>query len=419
MDIEKKKMGIALDIGTTTLAASLVDIESGAHLREISMANPQVHRGLDVLERVKAMEGKAEVLHELNKSLIAACDALISKLTAGSPVGAVTVAGNSIMEHFFLGVSPASMAKVPYKPLFKEARTVPASELGLASAGECEVYLFPMVGGFVGGDAVAAALALGLIEEEENTLLVDVGTNSEIILQAGGRLYSTSAAAGPAFEAAGISCGMTAGKGAIRGLSIKEDIVCLDVIGGITARGICGSGLLDAVSALLKAGIIDKTGRILSAHEVSSGLSGRMKSDPSGNRFILSRSAAATLSITQEDIRALQVAKAAIRAGITTLMEKAGLSAVDIKKIHIAGAFGSNLTMRGLIDVGLIDTLWSDIVNFAGDSALEGAAMALADKKKAQAEWLAANITYQPLSGSKIFEGEFIKHMDFPEDDRV
>ncbi len=409
-----KTLGIAIDIGTTTLAAMLVNMDSGEALRGISMANPQIPLGLDVLERVNAIEKNKTLLHELSESLTAACASLVRKLAADTPVKTVTVAGNSIMEHLFLGVSPLSMAKVPYKPVFKEGRTMRAAEAGLDTAGECELYLFPMVGGFVGGDAVAAALALGMIEEKENTLLIDVGTNSEVILKAGGRLYSTSAAAGPAFEAAGISCGMTACDGAIRGLSLRDNTISLDIIGNVMPRGICGSGLLDAVSTLLKAGIIDSTGRILEAHEVSSSLSGRIKANTGGNQFILSRTAAKTISITQADIRALQVAKAAIRAGITTLIEKAGLSTEDIAKVHIAGAFGSNLTMRGLFDVGLMDRLWSDIVAFAGDAALQGAAMALKDDKRAEAEWLAENITYQPLSGSKVFEREFIRHMDFP-----
>jgi len=408
-------MGIALDIGTTTLAASLVDLETGAALECASMANPQIRWGDDVLERVNAMETDPSLLQELSACLLSACNSLIKKLSPSGPVGAVTVAGNSIMEHFFLGLSPASIAKVPYKPLFKEARTLPARETGLENTtDDGYVYIFPMVGGFVGGDTVAAALSLGLINETENTLLVDIGTNSEVILKANNRLYSTSAAAGPAFEAAGITHGMTASEGAIVGVTITRDTVKLDVMGGLMARGICGSGLLDAVSALLRAGIIESTGRIRDNDEIDSNLSSRIKHGDKGNSFILYRGARGTISITQEDIRSLQVAKSAIRAGITTLLNKANIKAGDIRRLHIAGAFGSNLSMRGLVDVGLIDALWAKAVNFAGDAALQGAALALNDEKKIEAQWLAANTTYQPLSGSKTFEREFLKHMDFP-----
>ncbi len=411
----KKNTGIALDIGTTTLAASVADLRTGEMQRSISMPNPQIRWGADVLERVNAMDSDPSLLQELSRSLLGACNSLIKELTPKDPAGAVTVAGNSIMEHFFLGLSPATIARVPYKPLFKEARTLPAGTIGLEwTRDDAYVYIFPMVGGFVGGDTVSAALSLGLTTETENTLLVDIGTNSEIILKADNRLYSTSAAAGPAFEAAGIRDGMTASDGAITGVAIEGDSVRLHVMGGVMARGICGSGLLDAVSALLSAGIIEATGRIKDHEEIDSNLAGRIKHNDKGNYFILFRSANKTISITQEDIRSLQVAKSAIRAGITTLLKKAHINAENIKKIHIAGAFGSNLTMRGLVDVGLIDALWADDVNFAGDAALQGAALALNDEKKIEAQWLASNITYQPLSGSKVFEREFMKHMNFP-----
>ncbi len=412
---KEKTAGIALDIGTTTLAACVADVKTGEMHKCLSMPNPQIRRGADVLERVNAMESDPSLLHELTQCLLSACGSLIKELAPDATAEAVTVAGNSIMEHFFLGLSPASIAKVPYKPLFKEARTVPAVKVGLNGVTDNGyVYVFPMVGGFVGGDTVAAALSLGLTEETENTLLVDIGTNSEIMLKADNRLYATSAAAGPAFEAAGITHGMTASDGAIKGVVIEGHSVRLDVMGNVMAKGICGSGLLDTVSGLLAAGVIDNTGRIKDADEIDSNLSSRIKSDEKGNYFILFRGASKTISITQEDIRALQVAKSAIRAGITTLLNKAGVHAGNIKKVHIAGAFGSNLSMRGLIDVGLIDALWAGSVNFAGDAALKGAALALNDEKKKEAQWLAANTTYQPLSGGKIFEREFLKHMDFP-----
>ncbi len=409
-----KEMGIALDIGTTTLAASLANISTGEMTKSISMANPQARWGSDVLERVNAMQETPSALSELTETLQRACAELMRELSPKTPVSRVTVAGNSIMEHFFLGLSPASIARVPYKPLFKEARTISAHEFALPAAADGSVYIFPLVGGFVGGDTVAAALALEFAGEQENALLVDIGTNSEIMLKTGGRLYATSAAAGPAFEAAGIKHGMTADTGAIRGVVMEDNSLRLDVIGDVMARGICGSGLLDAVSILLRGGIIDCRGRIKDANEIDSNLSSRIKSDKSGNSFILSRGAVATITITQEDIRALQVAKAAIRAGITSLLEKADLHARDLTKIHIAGAFGSNLSMRGLIDVGLVDSLWTETLGFTGDAALQGAALALNDDKKAQAKWIAETTTYQPLSGSKVFEREFIKHMDFP-----
>jgi len=411
---EKDTTGVAIDIGTTTIAAALASLDTGRVIKDLSMPNPQIESGADVLERVNAVKADPNALKQLSTSLIEACDSLIERLCPHTPPSAITIAGNSIMEHFFLGLSPTCMAEVPYKPLFKEARTLPASDIPLKAANRAPVYVFPLIGGFVGGDAVSAALALGIKDEDENTLIVDIGTNSEIILKAGERLLATSAAAGPAFEAAGITHGMIAAKGAVSRVEIKDNRLNLQVMGGVLARGICGSGLLDTVSALLRAGIIDSSGRIRGAHEVESNLSTRIKEEEKGNSFILQRSAKACVTITQEDIRALQVAKAAIRAGITALLEKAGLKARDISKVHVAGAFGSNLSTRGLLDVGLMDPLWKKGLNFAGDAALKGAAMALVDEKKDEAQWIAANTTYQPLSGGKLFEREFIKEMNFP-----
>jgi uncharacterized 2Fe-2S/4Fe-4S cluster protein (DUF4445 family) len=409
-----KKTGIAIDIGTTTLAAALASAETGSPLKTISAPNPQASYGADVLERINAVKADPAALEDLSACLRKACNDLIGELSPDEPPTSVTVAGNSIMEHFFLGLSPLCMAEVPYKPLFKEARTLAAGEAPLNVAPRGGVYVFPLIGGFVGGDTVAAALALGMRDEEANTLMVDIGTNSEIILKARGRLFATSAAAGPAFEAAGITHGMTAATGAISDVEVEDGALRLTVIGGVIARGICGSGLLAAVSALLRAGVIDPTGRIRSADEIDSNLATRIKPDEKGNSFILQRSARGAITLTQEDIRALQVAKAAIRAGISTLLKKAGIDAGDIGKVHVAGAFGSNLSVRGLLDVGLMDPLWADNLHFAGDAALEGAALALVEEKKDEAQWIAANTTYQPLSGGKAFEKEFIEEMNFP-----
>ncbi len=409
-----KKTGIAIDIGTTTLAAALADAETGSPLKTISAPNPQASYGADVLERINAVKADPAALEDLSACLLKACSGLMAELSPNEPPASVTIAGNSIMEHFFLGLSPLCMAEVPYKPLFKEAKTLAAGKAPLKVAPGGSVYVFPLIGGFVGGDAVAAALALGIKDEEANTLIVDIGTNSEIILKARGKLFATSAAAGPAFEAAGITHGMTAAAGAISDVRVEDGSLRLTVIGDVVARGICGSGLLAAVSALLRAGVIDATGRIRSADEIDSNLAARIKADEKGNSFILQRSARGAITLTQEDIRALQVAKAAIRAGIGTLLKKAGIEAGEIGKVHVAGAFGSNLSVRGLLDVGLMDPLWADSLHFAGDAALEGAALALADERKEQAQWIAANTKYQPLSGGKAFEKEFIEEMNFP-----
>ena len=408
-----KVTGIAFDIGTTTLAAASVDTASGAVIDTLSAPNPQARWGADVLTRIKAAsEGPEGTLEKLSESVIAACNALLRSLAKGGGIKEITVAGNSVMEHIFLNVSPASMAKSPYRPVFRQARILKAEEAGLDAPGAA-LYLFPLIGAFVGGDAVAAALYLGLGESAKKTLTVDLGTNSEILLKTGERLYVTSAAAGPAFEAGGLKCGMTAGPGAIKGVDISGESMTLDVIGNKAPKGICGSGLIEAAAALIDAGIIEPSGRIKGAEEVHTNLASFIKEEAGGNSFILYRGASGEISLTQADIRGLQVAKSAIRAGTSLLLKKAGLRPRDIDHVYIAGAFGSNLEPRALAAIGLINPAWADSIEFIGDAALKGAAMAFSKEKKSEAERLAGNSTYLPLSGSRFFEKEFIREMDF------
>ncbi|MFQ5441620.1 MAG: ASKHA domain-containing protein [Thermodesulfobacteriota bacterium] len=410
---EVMSTGIAFDIGTTTLAAASVDTASGAVTDTLSAANPQAAWGADVLARIKAAsEGPEGTLEKLSESIKAACNGLLLSLARGRKIREITVAGNSVMEHIFLKVSPASMARAPYRPVFREARVLKAEEAGLEAPG-AGLYLFPIIGAFVGGDAVAAALYLGLREKTKNTLTIDLGTNSEIMLKAGEKLYVTSAAAGPAFEAGGLECGMTAGPGAIRGVAISGESLTLDVISAKTPKGICGSGLIEAAAALINAGIIEPSGRIKGAEEIHTNLANFIKEEAGGNRFILYRGASAEISLTQADIRGLQVAKSAIRAGISFLLKKAGLKPRDLDRVYIAGAFGASLEPNGLAAIGLIDPKWAGNIEFVGDAALKGAAMAFSKEKKSEASFIAANSTYLPLSGSRFFEKEFIREMDF------
>ena len=404
--------GIAIDIGTTTIAGSLVEIATGLVLGTSTLPNPQARWGSDVLSRIKAAEEGPGALGELTGSLVEALNGLIRGLGAEGVVG-ITAAGNSVMEHILLGVSPAPLARPPYRPAFTEARVLPASEVGLEVNSEIPLYVFPLIGGFVGGDAVAVALHLGLGTSAGNTLAIDIGTNSEIILGAGGSLFATSAAAGPAFEAGGIRYGMTARRGAIEGVETRGESVRLDVIGGVAPVGICGSGLVEAASALLKAGVMDASGRIKDPDEVDTNLSVRIKAGEEGNSFVLYKGASGTVTLTQADIRSLQVAKSAIRAGVSVVLKKAGIGPVDIDSTYIAGAFGSSLKPEGLAAIGLLDAVWAENTEFIGDAALKGAELALRNDKKAEAGELARKTRYVPLSGSRHFEKEFIRNMDF------
>jgi len=413
LDFKKNGIGVALDIGTTTLAGASVEMETGRVMGRTSLANPQSRWGRDVITRLGALEVDPSLLMEMSASLTGACNSIIRWLTKGAPVVEITAAGNPVMEHLLLGISPEGLARVPYRPAFKDAQRLKAGETGLCACADTGLYAFPLIGGFVGGDAVAVALSLGLHETENAALAIDIGTNSEIMLACKGELYATSAAAGPAFEGGEISCGMVASAGAIECVHLDGDTIRLKVIGDVAPKGICGSGLIDAVGLLVRAGVIDASGRIKDRDEVETGLSNRIARNGDENRFSLYRGASGEVALTQQDIRAVQTAKASTRAGVQMLLNKAGILPGDIEKVHVAGAFGSHMHTGALTSIGLIDEEWTDRVNFAGDAALSGAIYALSDEKKAEAESLAAAFKYVPLSGSAHFEEEFIKRMNF------
>lgn len=415
--------GVAIDLGTTTIAGSLIELSTLKVLRRASIPNPQSKYGKDVISRIEAVSNNPDELKVLQKLIVDAINELIKDLarndnTVLTAIGSITCAGNSVMEHILNGVSPESMGRIPYKPVFKESRSLRAKDIGITVNDTVEVYTFPMVGGFVGGDAVAATIALDLDTSNGNTLAIDIGTNTEIILRAGATLSATAAAAGPAFEGGEVEAGMAAVDGAISTVTIEGDSVKLDIIGGHKKPlGICGSGLISAVSELLKAGIIDKSGTIRDSEEVETNLASKVHPSDDGNRFTLYRDASLEVAITQADVRALQTAKAAIRAGIETILAKAKINASALKKIFITGAFGSNIDTSALLQIGLLDATWADKIEtteVTENAALKGAEIALTTKGKERIEDIAKKTTYVPLSGTKGFESSFIEHTNFP-----
>lgn len=411
----QESIGIAFDVGTTTVAASAVDLQEKKTLDTLSIPNPQSAWGKDVLSRIRAAADNPGALEELRKSIIGTCNGLIKKLAKGRGVSAFSIAGNPVMEHIFLGISPEPLGKVPYKPAFREAKEVLATTLGLEAENNANAFIFPLVGGFVGGDAVSVLLSQGMGFAERNILAIDIGTNSEILLSAKGNIFVTSAAAGPAFEGGEIKFGMTAGPGAIAGMQIEDDRITLDVIGSVPPKGICGSGLIDIVSGLVRAGIIESSGRIKDRDEVASNLANRITQDEGANAFVLYRGAKGEVALSQDDIRSVQTAKAAIKAGITVLLKKAGIDPLQIDEVLIAGAFGSSVKKEGLLNIGLLEPSWLAKIKSVGDAALDGAVMALCDKaKRVEAEELAKKAKFVSLSGSAHFEKEFLREMDFP-----
>jgi len=407
--------GVALDVGTTTLAAALVDPSGKETPASTSRPNPQAAWGADVLARIQAVTDEPALTGEMQRSVVGAFNGMIAELCKGREVEIreIAAAGNPVMEHILAGVSPSPMATPPYRPAFKEARRMKAADVGFDAPPEAGLYVFPLIGGFVGGDSVAMLLAIGA--SRAPFLAIDIGTNSEIIVSSPEKgLFATSAAAGPAFEGGQISRGMTAQKGAVAGVRVRGDEIELDVIGGVAPVGICGSGVIEAVSGLLGAGVIDPSGRLLDPDEVPSNLAGRIKKHDNGNAFTLFRGGAGELTLTQADIRALQLAKAAIKAGVSIALARAGIGPEDIEKVFIAGAFGSNLKEEGLERIGLIDRRWTGRVEGLGDAALRGAALAaLSEGHKEEAGRIARAAHYVPLSGSGGFQKEFLENMNF------
>lgn len=421
-------MGIAIDLGSTTIAGALVELngnlKDNSIIKKLTVLNPQREIGADILARVKAAMDDKSVLKDMTDMAVNAINDIISGLCDGSAekekqVEIITIAGNTVMEHILLGVDPSGLGKVPYRPAFKESQILKASEIGLNA--DCDVYIFPIIGGFVGGDAVSVILGEEFYEDNLNTISIDIGTNSEIILATkAGTIHGASVPAGPAFEAGEIRHGMVASPGAIEKVIIENDRLTVKTIGGKSkAKGICGSGLVEAVSVCLKAGLIDNTGRIIDSDEVDGPLARHIKKDThsdaneADNVIVLYKGAEIEIALTQADIRALQFAKAACMAGITMLLQKTKLAPKDIDQVFIAGTFGAHLDKSHLAAIKLIDEIWLDKVKVIGDGALTGAVKALTKEGQSKADKIAADCKYLSLSGSKNFESEFIKEMGF------
>ena len=395
-----ERYGAAVDIGTTTLAARLYDSE-GNRVAETSRLNPQSAWGADVISRMEAaMAGNASRIAALTRRTISG---MLTDLATGagiesSAIDAVTVTGNTVMLHLFTetDVEPLTHAPFAAKRLFGE--TVPASELELtALASDTPVYLPPCIAAFVGADTVTAVLASDLKESAETSLLCDIGTNGEMILWHKNNLYACSTAAGPAFEGAGISMGMGGRTGAVDRVWVSPstdgtETIQAHVIGEADPVGLCGSGLVDAVAALLDTEALDETGFL--------------EDDPAV--------IAAPVEVTQDDIRAVQLAKSAIHAGMRTLIHTANLDCDEVGTLYIAGGFGSYLDVKNAGKIGLLPEELTDRVTVLGNAALTGAAMLLLrGDLRAVCENLAKETCIVELATNPVFVSEYMERMMF------
>jgi uncharacterized 2Fe-2S/4Fe-4S cluster protein (DUF4445 family) len=414
-------VAVAIDLGTTTIAASLLDLATGNRIALSGALNPQRPFGADVVSRMDAVLKSVATGREMTSLVNRTLAELTAELlqTAGiSPekLRGVAIAGNPAMEHLLLGLSVERLAFPPYRPLFSDLRMTTTAELGWEL--DLPVAVFPLPGGFVGGDLVAFLYGVEVVEaspEGVHRLYLDLGTNGEMALRAEDGVYATSAAAGPAFEGGNLACGMPALPGAINRIVLKEDRLELSVVGGGTPTGLCGSGVLDAVAALLDAGVLDATGRMLSPAEIPSNLGNRVEEADGQSRFLLYRDARNTVYLSQEDVRQFQLAKGAIRAGMEVLCERAGIALDAVGEIALTGSFGAELSASSLKRVGIFTENMVENALFIREGALRGVecAVSLAGGFDG-VERLSGALRVVPLSGTPAFEKHFVAQMDFP-----
>ncbi len=424
-DTSGSLLGVAFDIGTTTVVGKLFDLRTGENLSYASAMNPQTTFGEDVVSRINHTITNPEGLSRLQSEVVKVINMIISEACSQAGVKTdqvyeVVAVGNTTMNHLLLGINPASLASSPYVPVVTDPVKVKASELGIRINRCGKLYVLPNIAGFVGSDTVAVILSTGLMESRKNRLAIDIGTNGEIVVGSRERLVSCSTAAGPAFEGARISQGMRAADGAIEGVAITDGTVELKIIGGVAPRGICGSGLFDAVAQLLMYGIVDSTGRILDPDELDGKIPGSLSKlidrDELGNRFILvsAEGDRREIALTQRDIREVQLAKGAISSGVKILLKDLGLDFDDIEEILIAGAFGNYIRKEHAIKVGVIPPVPLEKVTFVGNAAAMGAQMALLSRGvREKAVEISRFTEYIELAGRPDFQAEFAEAMFF------
>lgn len=406
-------LGLAVDLGTTKIAAYLVNLETGQTLSARGLMNPQIAYGEDVVSRMAYARQGPSYAERLQGVVVEALNQALAGMVAevdrgtGDVVEAVVV-GNTAMHHLFLRLPVEQLAQAPYVPAVTSALDVKAREVGLDIAPGAYIHLLPNIAGYVGADHVAMLLATGVTQAEGTVLALDIGTNTEICLNHRGRLTSVSCASGPAFEGAHIKHGMRAAEGAIERVRLADHRVEYQTIGGAEPVGLCGSGILDCLAELYREGIIDARGRM--------GEHPRVRNGDDGREFVLvseeERAGRPAITITQKDIRELQLAKGAIRAGIEVLLEAQGITAQEIEQVIIAGAFGTYISVESAIGIGMLPSLPVERFRQVGNAAGTGARMALISRgKRSEAQAIARRVGYLELAAEPHFMLTFARAM--------
>jgi uncharacterized 2Fe-2S/4Fe-4S cluster protein (DUF4445 family) len=395
-----------VDIGTTKIAGYLLDMENGKTLASKGLMNPQISYGEDVVSRIVAASKSPADATRLQTQLTEALSQLATDLCReieAQPTNIVeaVVVGNTAIHHLFLGLPVKQLGLSPYVPATNSALDIKAREIGLNIAPGAYVHLLPTIAGYVGADHVAMLLATRIAEANSVTLAIDIGTNTEICLNHKGRMTSVSCASGPAFEGAHIKFGMRAAPGAIEHVRMQNDRLEIQTIGGESPVGICGSGLLDVVAQLRLNGVIDRSGK-MGSHPF-------VHTRDSSNEFVLAeRPGLEPITISQKDVRELQLAKAAIRLGIQALVEAEGLTENDVEKVIIAGAFGTFIDVESAITIGMLPPLPLERFKQVGNAAGTGARLALISKsEREKAKQIAEQDGYIELARVPNFNRKF------------
>jgi len=415
-------LGVALDVGTSTLAGALIDLRDGTILARAAGDNPQMACGEDLISRIAFEEETPGGLAFLRRLLLGGLDRLIASLLSSSPepgkIVEIAAAGNTVLSHILYGVSPAPVRRPPHRPVMKEYPVKTGRDLGISNAPSARIRIFPSLGGFVGGDIVSGMLASGMHRSEAVSLLFDVGTNGEVAL--GNREFriACSSSAGPAFEGGEVACGMRAYPGAIESVRIDPSTLAAEwtVIGGGKPAGVCGSGILDLVAELFRTGIIDRSGRFVPRTGAPFIDSAR------GNAYLLvgaGRSAAGTdIAFTASDLKSVIRTKAALCAAADALLRAVGLSRDEVEQVYIAGGFGNFLDLRSAMTIGVFPPFPLKRFIPLGNASLAGAIGVLRNRKRwEEASALAPSTAYHDLSSDTAFMELYQRALFLPHTD--
>lgn len=425
-DTADELYGVAIDIGTTTVVCSLIDMNTGEELGHASEINAQKFFGLDVLTRITyEIENPDDGREKLQKAIVGSINKMVKTVCDQNAVSQdriyeISVGANCTMMHMLAGVDARPIGKAPFAPVFARSKDLRAADIGLKAAPGARLYCLPSVSAYIGADIVAGAYVCDLRHRSGNVMFIDIGTNGEIVLAADGQLMSCSCAAGPALEGMNISSGMRAAEGAIEDIHIGEDGISMKVIGDCEPAGICGSGILTVTKELLRTGIVRKTGAFVKADKFDSDdyRSAYISVDEDGKRSFRMTdggNGSEPLYITQGDIRQVQLAKGAILSGFMALLKKAGIGMGDLDKVLIAGQFGAHLPAESITGTGILPFEVEDRIEYVGNTSKTGAYMALmSGKVKREMEELAHDMDYLELGATDNYERLLSECLIFP-----